>query len=157
MFRIHSWVIQTKLTNISYLRLYLNFGLCRLPVYSMILTDVTVVGNKHQRKPNRQSRMDNPHTLATSGRQDTGQRQTKHQKQTQKTKQMNNTNFTINLWACELQAVLVSYDTPAMDDIICLLHIYIYIKYHVLSSLMNIRDTISTYMYNSNNGWNIFN
>ena len=97
MFRIHSWVIQTKLTNISYLRLYLNFGLCRLPVYSMILTDVTVVGNKHQRKPNRQSRMDNPHTLATSGRQDTGQRQTKHQKQTQKTKQMNNTNFTINL------------------------------------------------------------
>ena len=37
-------------------------------------------GNKCQRKPKGQSRIDNPETLATQGTQDTGQRQTKQKK-----------------------------------------------------------------------------
>ena len=42
--------------------------------------------NKHQRKPKRQSRMDNPEKLATLGTQDTGPRQIKLKTQHRKLK-----------------------------------------------------------------------
>jgi len=47
-------------------------------------------GNKRQRKPKGQSRMDNPGKLATLGTQDTGRRQAIHKKYntTQKTKKI---------------------------------------------------------------------
>ena len=51
--------------------------------------------DKHQRKPQRQSRMENPETLATLGTKDTRRREAIHIKDTrQKTKKMSDTDHT---------------------------------------------------------------
>ena len=81
--------------------------------------------NKGSRKPNGQSRMNNPETLATSGTQDTRRSTNQSQKHntTQKTKKMSNTDQHqkngVNTGARQGQAVHASYKTP----VVVLLHI----------------------------------